>query len=167
MQSTSCETLGWRKYNLESSLPEEISITQICRWHHLLTESEEELKSLLMKENEQIEKIGLKLNIHKAKIMAFSPITLWQIDGETVADVILWEEGGVQNHCRWWLQPWNYKTLTPWKESYDQPRQYIETQRHYFVNKGPSSQAYGFSHGHVWIWEFNYKESRAPENKWF
>ena len=69
---------------------------------------------------------------------------------------------GLQNHCRWWLQQWN--TLTPWKESYDQPRQHIEKQRHYFVNKGPSSQGYGFSSGHVWMWELNYKESWAPKN---
>ena len=52
--------------------------------------------------------------------------------------------GELQNHFRWWLQPWNEKTLTPWKESYDQPRQHIKKQRHYFVNKGPSSQGYGF-----------------------
>ena len=49
--------------------------------------------------------------------------------------------------------------LTPWKESYDQPRQHIKKQRHYFVNKGPSSQGYGFSSGHVWMWELDYKES--------
>ena len=53
--------------------------------------------------------------------------------------------------------------LTPWKESYDQPRQHIEKQRHYFANKGPSSQGYGFSCGHVWMWELEYKESWAPE----
>ena len=51
---------------------------------------------------------------------------------------------GLQNHCRWWLQPWNEKMLTPWKESYDQPRQHIKKQRHYFVNKGLSSPSYGF-----------------------
>ena len=69
-------------------------------------ESEEELKSLLMKVKES-EKAGLKLNIQKTKIMASSPITSWQIDGgtvETVSDIIF---GGLQNHCRWWLQPWN------------------------------------------------------------
>ena len=54
--------------------------------------------------------------------------------------------------------------LAPWKESYDQPRQHIKKQRHHFVNKGPSSQGYGFSHGHVWMWEFDYKESWAPKN---
>ena len=66
---------------------------------------------------------------------------------------------GLQNHCRWWLQPWNLKMLTPWKESYDQPRQLIKKQRHYFANKGPSSQGYDFSSSHVWMWELDYKES--------
>ena len=68
----------------------------------LMAESEEELKSLLMKVKEESEKAGLKLNIQKTKIMASSPITLWQIDGEkieTVTDFIL--RGGLQNHCRW------------------------------------------------------------------
>ena len=54
--------------------------------------------------------------------------------------------------------------LAPWKKSYDQPRQHIKKQRHYFVNKGPSSQGYGFSSGHVWMWELDYKESWAPKN---
>ena len=54
--------------------------------------------------------------------------------------------------------------LTPWKESYDQPRQHIKKQRHYFANKGPSSQGYGFSSGHVWMWELDYKESWVQKN---
>ena len=70
----------------------------------IMEESEEELKSLLMKVKEESEKDGLKLNIKKIKIMASGPITSWQIDGETVTDFIF---GGLQNHCRWWLQPWN------------------------------------------------------------
>ena len=72
-----------------------------------MAESQEKLKILLMKVNEESEKVGLKLNIQKTKTMASSPITSWQIDGEpveTVADFIF---GGLQNHCRWWLQPWN------------------------------------------------------------
>ena len=69
----------------------------------LMAESEEELKSLLMKVKEESEKVGLKLNIQKTKIMASGPITSWQIDGDTVTDYFL----GLQNHCRWWLQPWN------------------------------------------------------------
>ena len=64
----------------------------------LMAESKEELKSLLMKVKEEREKVGLKLNIQKTKIMASGPITSWQIDGETVRDFIL---GGLQNHCRW------------------------------------------------------------------
>ena len=54
--------------------------------------------------------------------------------------------------------------LTPWKESYDQPRQHTKKQRHYFANKGPSSQGYGFSYGHVWMWELDCKESWALKN---
>ena len=57
--------------------------------------------------------------------------------------------------------------LTPCKKSYDQPRQHIKKQRHYFTNKGPSSQGYGFSSGHVWMWELVYKESWALKNWWF
>ena len=68
------------------------------------------------------------------------------------------------NDCRWWLHPWNLKTLTPWKESYDQPRQHIKKQRQYFANKGSSSQSYGFSSSHVWMWELDYKESWAAKN---
>ena len=57
--------------------------------------------------------------------------------------------------------------LAPWKESYDQPRQHIEKQRHYFANKGLSSQGYGYSSGHVWMWELDYKESWVPKNWYF
>ena len=71
---------------------------------------------------------------------------------------------GLQNHCRWWLQPWNSKTLTPWQESYDQPREHIQKQRHYSDNNGPSSQGYGFSSGHVWMWELDCEESWVLKN---
>ena len=67
----------------------------------LMTESEEELKSLLMKVKEESEKVGLKLNIQKTKIKAFDPITSWEIDGETVETVSDFIFGGLQNHCRW------------------------------------------------------------------
>ena len=73
----------------------------------LLAESEEELRSLLMKVKEESEKVGLKLNIQKTKIMASGPITSCQIDGETMETVRDFILGGLQNHCRWWLQPWN------------------------------------------------------------
>ena len=71
---------------------------------------------------------------------------------------------GAKNHCRWWLKPWNSKMLTPWKESYDQPRQHIKKQRHYFANKSPSCQGYGFSSGHVWMLELDSKEVWALKN---
>ena len=73
----------------------------------LTAESEEELKNLLMKVKEESEKVGLKLKIQKTKIMASGPITSWEIDGETVETVSDFILGGLQNHCRWWLQPWN------------------------------------------------------------
>ena len=101
MQSTSsCKMLDWMKYKLESRLLGEISITSDMQMT-LMAESEEELKSLLMKVKEESEKVGLTLNIQKTKIMASGPITSWEIDGETVetvSDFIFW---GLQNHCRW------------------------------------------------------------------
>ena len=79
--------------------------------------------------------------------MASGPITSWQIDGETVADFIfLTSKITADGDCSHEI-----KTLTPWKESYDQPRQHIKKQKHYFVNEGPSSQGYSFSSGHVWM----------------
>ena len=72
----------------------------------LMAESEEELKSLLMKVKEESEKVGLKLNIQKMKIMASGPITSWQIDMETM-EIVRDYFSGLQNHCRWWLHPWN------------------------------------------------------------
>ena len=112
-----------------------------------------------MKMKEESEKVGLKLNIQKSKIMASSPITSWQIDGETVgivADFILMGGSKIMQVV---TEPWNEKTLTPSKESHDQTGQHIKKQRHYFVNKGPYSQGYGFSSSHVWMWELDYKES--------
>ena len=73
----------------------------------LMAESKEDLKSLLMKVKKESEKVCLKLNIQKTKIMVSSPITLWQIDGETMERVTDFVLGGLQNHCRWWLQSWN------------------------------------------------------------
>ena len=67
-------------------------------------------------------------------------------------------------HCRWWRQPWNEKTLAPWKKTYNWPRQHIKKQRHYFTNKGLSSQSCGFSNSHVWMWDLDYKESWALKN---
>ena len=66
---------------------------------------------------------------------------------------------GLQNHCGWWLQPWNSKTFVPWKKSYEQPGQHIKKQGHYFANKCPSSQSSDFSSGHVWMWELDSKKT--------
>ena len=124
-----------------------------------------------MKVRQESEKVGLKLNIQKTKIRASSPIISWQIDGETVGTVRDIFGGrwvvGLQNYCKWWMQPWNSKTLTPWKKNYDQHRQLNKNQRHYSINKGPSGQSYGFSIDHVWIWEFDCKESWVLKNRCF
>ena len=123
-----------------------------------MAESEKELKSLLMKGKEESEKVGLKLNIQKTKIMASSPITSWEIDGKQ------WKQcqtlfSGAPKSLQMVIAVMILKDVTPWKESYDQPRSHIKRQRHYFANKGPSSQSYGFSSGHVWMWELDYQES--------
>ena len=100
----------------------------------LVAESEEELKSLLMKVKEESEKVGLKLNIQKTKIMVSSPITSWQIDGETVETVRDFIFLGSKITADDDFAAMKLKD-TPWKKSYDQPRQHIKKQRHYFANK--------------------------------
>ena len=139
-RSTSWNPDCWEKYNLKYA--DDTT---------LMAESEEELKSLLMKVKEESEIVGLKLNIQKTKIMVSGPITSWQIDGEiveTVSDFIfLGSKITAGGDCSQEIK----QTLAPWKESYDQPRQHIKKQRHYFANKGPSSQGYGFCSGHVWM----------------
>jgi len=108
IQSTSWEKLGWKKHKLKSRLPGEISIASDMQMTPLLWQKvEEELKSLLMQVKVESEKVGLKLNIQKTKTMASGPITSWEIDRETVKTVSDFIFGGLQNHCRWWLQPWN------------------------------------------------------------
>ena len=105
----------------------------------------EELKSLLKEESK---KVGLKLNIQKTKIMASGSITSWQIDGETVETetLLLWAPKSLHMVTA----AMKLKDTT-WKKIYDQPRQHIKKQRHYFANKGPSSQSYVFPSSHVWM----------------
>ena len=115
-----------------------------------MAENEEELKSLLMKE--ESEKSGLKLNIQKTKIMASGPITSWQIDGETmktVTDLIfLGSKITADADCSHEIK----RRLLLERKSYDQPRQHIKRQRHYFADdKSLYSQSYGFSSSHVWM----------------
>ena len=128
----------------------------------LMAESEEELKSLLMKVKEESEKVGLKFNIQKTKIMASGPITSWQIDGETVKTVSDFIFGGskitADGDCSHEIK----RRLLLGRKV----RQHIKKQRHYIANKGASSQGYAFSCGHVWVWELDYKESWVPKN-WF
>ena len=107
-----------------------------------MAESQEELKSTLMKVKEESEKSGLKLNIQKTKIMASCPITSWQIDGETVetmTDFIFSSKITADSDCSHEIKKHSLE------KSYDQPRQPIKKQRHYFANKGPSSQSCDFS----------------------
>ena len=118
-----------------------------------------------MKVKEESEKVGLELNIQKTKIIATGPITSWQIYGETMETVTgfflvskITSYGDFSHEI---------KTIALWKKSYDQPRQHIKKQRHYFTDKVPSSQSYIFSSSHVWTWEVDHKESWAPKNWYF
>ena len=105
-----------------------------------------------MKVKEKSEKVGLKLNIQTTKIMASALITSGQIymeTGETVTEVIfLGSKIIADGDCRHEIK----RHEVSWKKSYDQPRQHIKKQRHYFANKGSPSQSYGFSSSHVWMW---------------
>ena len=131
-----------------------------------MAESEEELKNLLMKVEEESEKVGLKLNIQKTKIMASSPITSWQRDGETmetVTDFIflgskITADGDRSHEIK--------RSLLFGRKAMTNLDSLLKKKRCYFTDKGPSSQSYGFSCSHVWMWELDYKESWAPNN-WF
>ena len=112
----------------------------------LWQKAKKRIKSLLMKVKEESEKVGLKLNIQKIRSWH---LVLWQRDGETretVRDLFFQAPKSLQ------MVPAVMKLKhAPWKKSYDQPRQHIQKQRHYFANKSLSSQSYGFSSSHVWI----------------
>ena len=126
----------------------------------LMAESEEELKSLLISESERGEwKAGLKLNIHKTKIMASGPITSWQIDGETMETVrdfiFLGSKITADGDCSHEIK----RLLLLGRKAMNNLDSVIKKQRHYFANKGPSSQNFGFSSSLVWMWELAHKES--------
>ena len=118
-----------------------------------------------MKVKKESEKVSLKLNIQKTKIMASGPITSWEIDGETVETVSDFFGGGskitADGDCSHEIK--RHLLLG----SYDQPREHIKQRRHYFANKGLSSQGYVFSISHVRMWELDYKEIWAPKNGCF
>ena len=136
MLSTSCGMLG--------------------RMNYKLAESEEEL-SLLMKVKEESEKVGLKLNIQKSKIMASGPITSWQRDGETMETVtdfiFLGSKITANGDCSYEIK----RCLLLGRKAMTSLDSIFKKQRHYFTNKGPSSQSYGFSSSHVWLRELDHK----------
>ena len=124
----------------------------------LMPESEEELKSLLMKVKEESEKVGLKLNIQKMKIMASGPITSWQIDGETmetVTDFIFWGSKITAGECSHEIK----RRLLLGRTAMTSLDSILKKQRHNFANKGPSSQGYGFSTSHVWCESWTVKKA--------
>ena len=118
-----------------------------------------------MNVQEESEKAGLKLNIEKTKIMTSGPNASWQMDGETMETVtdfiFLGTKINASGGCSHEIKK---KTLAPWKKSYDQRRQCIKEQRHYFSDKGPSSQSYGISSSHIWKWELDHKEGWPLKN---
>ena len=130
----------------------------------LMAESEEELKSLLMKVKEESEKVGLKLNIQKTKIMACGPITSWQVDGETgetvAAFIFLGSKITADSDCGHEIK----RHLLLRKKVMTSLDSILMSRDIYFAIKGPSSQGYGFSSGHVWMWELDYKESWVMKN---
>ena len=129
-----------------------------------MEESEEELKSHLKKVKVESENVGLKLNTQKTKIMASDPIASWQIDGKTVERVEGFIFEGAAKSLQMFTVVMKKKKDTPWKKNYDQPKQNIKKQRHYFAHKGLSSQGYGFSSSLVGMWELDCKESWVPKN---
>ena len=162
MQSTSWETLDWKKPQAGIKIAgRNINNLRYADDTTLKAESEEELKSLLMKVKMESGKVSLKLNIQKTKIMASGPITSWEIDGETVETVsdfiFLGSKITADGDCSHEIKR---RLLLGWKVI----RQHIRKLRHHFANKGPSSQGYGFSSSHVWMWELDCEESWAPKN---
>ena len=129
-----------------------------------MAESEEELKSLFMKVKEKSEKVDLKLNIQKTKIMASGPITSWEIDGETVETVsdfvFLGSKITADGDCSHEIK----RRLLLGRKVMSNLDSIFKSRDIIFANKGPSSQGYGFSCGHVWMWELDCEEGWALKN---
>ena len=150
MQSTSWETLAWMKHKLKSRLLGEISVTSDMQmtpplwqkvkrnWRASWWKWKRRVKGRLKTQHSENEDHGIQIHHFMANGRG----------NNGNSDRLYF--GWLQNHCKWWLQPGNYKMFAPWKKSYDQPKQYIIKQRHYFADKGLSSQSYGFSSNHVW-----------------
>ena len=163
MQSTSCKMLGWMKHKLESKFPGKI-LLQICRWHCPNGRNRRSTKGSFDEGERGEWKPGLKLNIQKTKIIASSSITSWQIDGETVETVTnfifscskVTADGDCINEIK--------RCLLLGKKAMTNLDRVLKKQRHYFVDKDPSSQSYGFSSSRVWMWELDHKESWVLKN---
>ena len=129
-QSKSCEMPGWMNHKLVKIAKRNINNLRHANDTILTAKSEEELESLLMRVREESENVGLKLNIQKTLRSWYLVPSLHGKSGNSDIFYFL----GLQNHCGWWLQPWNCKTLAPRKKSYDQPRWHIKKQSHYFAD---------------------------------
>ena len=167
MQSTTCKMLGWINHKLESRLPGEISANSDMQMMAYLPSNSRKQRGTKepLDEDERGEwKSWLKTwrsknedhDIQSHLFMAHRR----RINGSSDRFYFL----EPPNHCSWWLQPWNKKTVAAWKESYDEPRQDVKKQRYNCADKGPYSQSYGFSSSHVQIWELDHKEGWAPQN---
>ena len=131
-----------------------------------MAESEEELKSLLVKVKEESEKTGLKLNIQKTKIMASGSITSLQIDGETMETatdfIFLGSKITAAGDCSYEIK----RHLLLERKAMTNLDSILKKQKYYFADKGLSSQSYGFSSSHVWMWELDHKEGWASKTFW-
>ena len=125
-----------------------------------MAESEEELKTVLMKMKDESEKAGSKINIQNTKTLASSLIISQQIEREKsgICDrfYLLGFKITMDSDCSHKI-----KIPTPWKKSYDKPRQHIKKQRHHFANKDPSGQSYAFSSSHAWVWKLDHEKHQA------
>ena len=155
--------VGWST-SWNQDCQEKYQYPQICRWHHPYGIKWRETKKPLDEGERGEWKSWLKTQHAKNEDHGIWSITSRQIGGggEGNGDRLYFL--GLKNHCRRWLQPWNYKMLAPWKKSYDQPRQHIKKQRYYIAYKGLHSQSYGFSSSCVWMWKMDHWEGWAPKN---
>ena len=130
-----------------------------------MSESKVELKRILMKVKEESEKVGSELNIHKTKIMASGPITSWQIDGETMETVTYFTLSGFKINADSDYSHEINRHLLLWRKVVTNLDSILKSRDiHYFANKCLSSQGYGFSTSHVWMWELDHKESWVLKN---
>ena len=117
-----------------------------------------------MREKEESERASLRINMKKNQDHCTQPHYCMANRRLKCGSSDRFPLLGLQNHCRWWLQPWNQKTVASWQESDGKLRQCVEKQRHYSADKGPHSQVCGLPSDHVRLWELDHKEGRTPKN---